>query len=224
MSVRLTPHPSWVAELDATLEPHREAILDTQVVVDASENQLRDGRIQNFLVAFYPIIRDFPQWLQLLLDRSPAEGQAFFRDNIRVEKRHDAMWRAMGDGFNVPRQRFQVPEPMNAEIRVFHNYLTSMCQTAAFATAVGAVNYAVEGVAQKISEKALRGLGKNEKIGPRGRWWLEEHAKYDDEHPVHALEIIKSCVAKGEDADEVASASAKSLQLMRASMIASYAA
>ena len=99
-----------------------------------------------------------------------------------------------------------------------------MCRTAAFATAVGAVNYAVEGVAQKISEKALRGLGKNEKIGPRGRWWLEEHAKYDDEHPVHALEIIKSCVAKGEDPDEVAAASSKSLTLMRESMLASYTA
>ena len=40
-----------------------------------------------------------------------------------------------------------------------------------FAEAVGATNYAVEGVAQKISEKALRGLAENEKIGPRGLWW-----------------------------------------------------
>jgi len=224
MSVQVTPHPVWVAALDSALEPHREAILDTPVVVDASENRLTDGRIQNFLVAFYPIIRDFPQWLQMLLERSPSDGQSFFRDNIRVEKRHDAMWRAMGDGFNVPRQRFQVPEPMIPETRAFHNYLTNMCKTAEFAAAVGAVNYAVEGVAQKISEKALRGLGMNEKIGPRGRWWLEEHAKYDDEHPVHALEIIKSCVAKGEDHDEVTAASRKSLTLMRESMLASYAA
>src|SRR3989442_724297 len=224
MSVQVTPPPSGVAELDAALEPHREAILDTKVVVEASENHLADGKVQNFLVAFYPIIRDFPQWLQMLLDRSPAEGQAFFRDNIRVEKRHDAMWRAMGDGFNVPKQRFQVPEPMIPETHAFHNYLTGMCKTAEFAAAVGAVNYAVEGVAQKISEKALRGLGKNEKIGPRGRWWLEEHAKYDDEHPIHALEIIKSCVAKGEDHEDVAGASTKSLTLMRESMLASYAA
>src|SRR5690349_11566907 len=114
MTVQVTPHPGWVADLDAALDPGREAILDTQVIVDASENQLADGRIQNFLVAFYPIIRDFPQWLQLLLDRSPEDGKAFFRDNIRVEKRHDAMWRAMGDGFNVPKERFQVPEPMIA--------------------------------------------------------------------------------------------------------------
>lgn len=223
MSVQVTPHPAWVADLDAALEPSRQAILDTKVIVHASENQLVDGKIQNFLVAFYPIIRDFPQWLQLLLDRSPADGQAFFRDNIRVERRHDAMWRAMGDGFNVPKERFQVPEPMNAPVKAFHTYLTQMCRSAAFGAAVSATNYAVEGVAQKISEKALRGLSKNEKIGPRGRWWLEEHAKYDDEHPVQALEIIKSCVKRGDDtARSVTDAALKSLDLMQDAMVASY--
>src|SRR3989449_3098654 len=57
MSVQVTPHPAWVAELDATLEPQREAILDTPVIIHASENALIDGKIQDFLVAFYPIIR-----------------------------------------------------------------------------------------------------------------------------------------------------------------------
>jgi pyrroloquinoline quinone (PQQ) biosynthesis protein C len=222
MSVQVTPHPKWVADFDATLEPSRDEILDTSVIVHASENQLVDGKIQNFLVAFYPIIRDFPQWLQLLLDRSPEDGKAFFRDNIRVEKRHDAMWRAMGDGFNVPRERFQVPEPMISPVKSFHGYLTDMCRSAQFGAAVSATNYAVEGVAQKISEKALRGLAKNAKIGPRGRWWLEEHAKYDDEHPIHALEIIKGCVKRGEQPNAVTQAALKSLQLMKEAMVASY--
>src|SRR2546425_5384665 len=138
MTVQVTPHPPWVADLDAALEPHREAILDTKVVVEASENHLADGKVQNFLVAFYPIIRDFPQWLQMLLDRSPAEGQAFFRDNIRVEKRHDAMWRAMGDGFNVPRERFKGPEPMIPGAHAFHNYLNRLCKTAEVSAVRGA--------------------------------------------------------------------------------------
>ena len=222
MSVQVTPHPAWVAELDATLEPHREAILDTPVIVHASENALINGKIQDFLVAFYPIIRDFPQWLQMLLDRSPEDGKVFFRDNIRVERRHDAMWRAMGDGFNVPRERFQTPEPMITEVKDFHGYLTEMCRTAPFGEAVSATNYAVEGVAQKISEKALRGLAKNVKIGPRGRWWLEEHAKYDDEHPIHALEIIKGCVQRGEAPKAVTQAAQQSLSYMREAMVATY--
>jgi hypothetical protein len=111
MTVEITPHPAWVAGLDNELEPHRRAILDTPVVVDASENRLIDGEIQNFLVAFYPIIRDFPQWLQILLDRSPANGQAFFRDNIRVESvtmpcgaRWETVSRSPGHGFKSRRR------------------------------------------------------------------------------------------------------------------------
>src|SRR5438093_892967 len=61
---------------------------------------------------------------------------------------------------------------MLPEVQEFHGYLTDMCRGATFGSAVSATNYAVEGVAQKISEKALRGLAKNEKIGPRGRWLL----------------------------------------------------
>jgi len=139
-----------------------------------------------------------------------------------TDERHDAMWRAMGDGFNVPRERFQVPEPMIPTVQAFHEYLTEMCRGAQFGAAVSATNYAVEGVAQKISEKALRGLAKNEKIGPRGRWWLEEHAKYDDEHPIHALEIIKNCVQRGETPDSVTEAARHSLALMKDAMVASY--
>lgn len=87
---------------------------------------------------------------------------------------------------------------------------------------MSATHYAVEGIAQKISEKPLRGLGRNEKIGPKGRWWLEEHAKYDDEHPVHALEIVKGCVQRGESPGTVTEAARRSLTLMRAAMLAAY--
>src|SRR5439155_1357589 len=81
-----TPHPAWVADLNAALEPTQEAILNTPGIEDAAENRLVPAKIQNFLVAFYPVIRDFPQWLQLLLDRSPDDGREFFEDNIRVER------------------------------------------------------------------------------------------------------------------------------------------
>ena len=132
------------------------------------------------------------------------------------------MWRAMGDAFGVPKGRFQRQLPMLAAVRDFHDFLSASCQVASFAEGVAATNYAVEGVAQRISEKALRGLGKNEKLGPRGRWWLEEHAKYDDEHPVHALEIIKARVAHGEDPEAVTAAAIHSLTLMRDAMLEAY--
>src|SRR5205814_1659360 len=84
---------------NAALDPIQRAILNTPVIEDAADNRLRPDRVQNFLVAFYPVVRDFPQWLQQLLDRCSGVGRDFFEDNIRVERRHAAMWRAMGDGF-----------------------------------------------------------------------------------------------------------------------------
>lgn len=221
--LQVTPHPPWVARLDATLEPLRERILGLPVVSLAAENQLDDESIRNFVLEFYPVIRDFPRWLEVLLGRSPSDGEGFFRDNIRVERRHDAMWRAMGDGFGVPRHEFKNVQATNAAVTEFHGFLTEIGANGPFASAVAATNYAVEGAAQRIAEKALQGLKYNERLGERGRWWLEEHAKYDDEHPVHALELIKACVARGEDdVDRVQQAAHRSLEMLCTAMDVSY--
>src|SRR2546425_2840557 len=181
--VDVTPHPAWVADLNAALEPTQEAILNSPVIEDAAENRLVTAKIQNFLVAFHPIIRDFPQWLQVLLDRSPGDGREFFEDNIRVERRHGAMWRAMGDGFKVPRERFERPEPAVPQVRAFHDYLTNMCLAAPFGAAGYGADYAVAGNAQKISQKAPRGVGKKEKNRREGRWWVGEHAQNEEQQP-----------------------------------------
>lgn len=221
--IRVTPHPSWVAHIDLTLEPIRQRILDLPVVSLAADNCLDDASIRSFVVEFYPIVRDFPRWLEVLLQRSPPDGEPFFRDNIRVERRHDAMWRAMGDGFGVTRKQFQKVGDTNEAVETFHAFLTRIGESGAFASAVAATNYAVEGVAQRIATKALQGLRYNQRLGERGRWWLEEHSKYDDEHPVHALELIKACVGRGEDdVGRVEESAARSLDLMCTAMDVSY--
>src|SRR2546427_5880305 len=197
MGVQVTPHPAWVADLDRALEPIQQTILNTPVVEDAAENCLAPAKIQNFLVAFYPIIRDFPQWLQLLLDRSPDDGRAFFEDNIRVERRHDAMWRAMGDGFDVPRERFVRREPMLPQVRTNHRFLTDMCRSEPFGVAVAATNYAGEGMAQRISEKGRCGLGKKEQIGPKGGGGAGGKPQDDDQHPGAGLGDVQGRIPPG---------------------------
>src|SRR3989441_12252506 len=169
--VDVTPHPAWVADLNAALEPTQEAILQTPVIEDAAENRLVTAKIQNFLVAFYPIIRDFPQWLQVLLDRSPEDGREFFEDNIRVERRHGAMWRAMGDGFKVPRERFERPELAVPQVCAFHDYLTNMCVAAPFGAAVLGAKQPLQGNAQENSPKGAPGVRRDGKNGREGRGW-----------------------------------------------------
>lgn len=221
--LKVTNHPQWVETLDAALEPLQAEILDLPVVVRASDNTLEEAMIRNFCVEFYPIIRDFPYWLEVLMKRSPTEGHAFFRDNIRVERRHGAMWCAMGDGFGVPSECFEGYIPSNPAVNTFHNFLTDIGANGPFATAVAATNYAVEGVAQKIATKALQGLQYNERLGKRGRWWLEEHAKYDDEHPILAMELIKSCIDEHDaEISNLHDASMRSLEFLHDAMKESY--
>jgi pyrroloquinoline quinone (PQQ) biosynthesis protein C len=223
MSIPVVPHPRWVSQLDAALEPSRRRILDLDVVVHSAENRLHEDGIRNFMIEFYPIIRDFPAWLEVLLARAPEDGETFFRENLRVERRHAMMWQAMGEGFGVPLGRFAEDEQGNEAVQEFHGFLTDIGATGTFASAVAATNYAVEGVAQGISDKALIGLQHHPTLGERGRWWLVEHAKYDDEHPVMALELIKQCVGRGEDEPEaIMQAAARSLELMHRAMDASY--
>ena len=50
--MQVTPHPRWVASLNASLAPIQQAILNTSVIEDAAENRLQADGIQDFLVAF----------------------------------------------------------------------------------------------------------------------------------------------------------------------------
>src|SRR3989442_4588445 len=45
--VNVTPHPAWVADLNAALEPTQEAILNTPVIEDAAENRLVPAKIRS---------------------------------------------------------------------------------------------------------------------------------------------------------------------------------
>src|SRR2546430_13654812 len=44
-------------------------------------------------------------------------------------------WRAMGDGFDVPRERFVRREPMLPQVRTIHRFLTDMCRSEPFGVA-----------------------------------------------------------------------------------------
>ncbi len=105
----------------------------------------------------------------MLLKRSPPEGEAFFRTNIPVERRHGTMWRAMGAAFGVPPQCFEGYIPSNLTVNAFHNFLTDIGANAPFASAVAATNYAVEGVTRRIAAKALQGLESGARVAHGAR-------------------------------------------------------
>lgn len=216
-------HPPWVETLDAALEPLRQETLDLPLVVHASANALDATGIRNCCIELYPIVRDFPYWLEVLLKRSPPEGEAFFRANIPVERRHVDMWRAMGTAFGVPPQYFDGYIPSNPTVNALHNFLTDIGANGPFASAVAATNYGVEGVTHRIAAKALRGLQDNECLGDRGREWLMEHARRDEEHMIFVMDLINTSW-KGGDAEflHIRDSALRSTELLRDALDDSY--
>lgn len=221
--LQVAHHPQWVETLEAALEPLQRAILDLPVVVDASDDALDPASVRNFCVEFYPIIRDFPYWLEVLLKRSRSEGEAFFRSKITAERRNGALWRAMSVCFGVPPECFDGYIPSNPTVIAFHNFLTDIGANAPFASAVAATSYAVQGMAGRIATKVLQGLLGNDRLGTAGREWLEEHARGNGALPSLALKLIKTR-RTGRDAEpqHVQDSALRSLVLLRDAMDESY--
>src|SRR5262249_11415193 len=92
-----------------------------------------------------------------------------------------------------------------------NRYLEQVAAKGSVAEAVAAVNYALEGatgVWTRATLPTLSALGERYGYRATGRSlrWLRAHARYDDRHPVEALEVVKvyatdrSAVAKAADA------------------------
>ena len=221
--LKVNHDPTWVVTLDVALQPFQQEMLDLPVVVDASRNALDETGINNFCVEFYPIVRDFPYWIEVLMKRSPEQGRKYFRDHLGVERRLGAMWRAMAEGFGVSRDHFQGYVLSNPSVNAFHNFLTDIGANGPFASAVAATNYAVVGGARRIATKALEGLQFDERLGERGRRWLETHARFDDEHPRLALDLMKMCVEhRDADPHHLQDAALRSVELLRDALDDSY--
>lgn len=221
--LKVTDNPRWVETLEVALEPVQRAILDLPVVVDAAVDTLDPTAVRNFCLELYPIVRDFPYWLEVLLKRSPPEGEAYFRSKIPAERRHGALWRAMSERFGVPPECFDGYTPSNPAVNAFHDFLTDIGANAPFASAVAATSYAVQGMARKIATKALQGLQENKRLGDAGREWLEEHARSNGEPSRLALELIKASNGNsGAELQWLQDSARRSLLLLRDAMDESY--
>lgn len=217
---RFTPNPPWVDELNAELVPYRQAILGCSLLEDAERGTLSLKQLCAWLTQMYPFIETFPRWIAMNLARTPEPHlRAFFIDNVRAEKRHAELWIDLANGFGVPTEELFSVEPI-PEVDALTNWLWAINSKGSLPEGVAATNYAIEGIAQDISKKMLKGMPKYQgrkgtHIEKRTYWWLEEHAKYDDKHPLEALEVIKIHAPTPELQKKTSWAAKRSLEYMR---------
>jgi pyrroloquinoline quinone (PQQ) biosynthesis protein C len=216
---KLTSHPAWILDLRQHIEPTWNAILKCRLLQEASAGTLSLPRMRAWLTQLYPFIETFPKWIALNIPKTQdAISRGFLIDNIRVEKRHAEQWVYMAEGFGIKRADLYTVKPL-PEIDALTHWLWSINTQGTLAEAVGATNYAIEGITQEIAKVTVKGFPHYEGVDgihleKKAYWWMEAHAKYDDLHPQQALEIMKMYATTKELQDKVTFVTRRSLEYM----------
>ncbi len=216
---KLTPHPAWILELRQHIEPTWNAILKCRLLQEATAGTLSLPQMRAWLIQLYPFIETFPKWIALNIPKTQdAVSRGFLIDNVRVEKRHAEQWVYMAEGFGIKRTDLYTVKPL-PEVDALTHWLWSINTQGTLAEAVGATNYAIEGVTQDIAKSTVKGFPHYEglegiHLERKAYWWMEAHAKYDDLHPQQALEIMKMYATTKELQDKVTFVTRRSLEYM----------
>jgi len=214
-----TSDPPWIAELKRHIAPTWNAILECKLVQGASAGTLSLKQMRAWMTQLYPFIETFPKWIALnIVKTEDPISRGFLIDNVRVEKRHAEQWVEMAQGFGINPAELHAVQPL-PQVDALTHWLWSINTQGALAEAVGATNYAIEGVTQGISKLTLKGFPfydgrEGIRLSKKTYWWMEAHAKYDDLHPVQALEIMKLYTRTKEDEKKVLSATQRSLEYL----------
>lgn len=224
---KITPDPEWVARLKHHVAPYWEAILGSPLVQEASAGTLPLGQMRAWMSQLYPFIETFPKWLALNLTKTEdARSRAYLIENIRVEKKHADQWLHMAQGFGISPASLQGLRPIPAVDAITH-WLWSINTQGSLAEGVAATSYAIEGVTHDIAVMVVKGFPKYDgqsgvQLDKRTYWWMEAHAKYDDLHPVQALEIMKLHTHTAAQEERVIFAAQRSLEFLRMAFDACY--
>lgn len=216
---KFTPHPPWILELDRYIEPYRKAILECSIVQEASTGALSLRQMRAWMIQMYPFIETFPKWIALNIakDHDPV-SRAFLIDNVSIEKKHAEHWIDMAQGFGIHPDELSTVEPL-PEVDALTHWLWSINTRGTLAEGIGATNYAIEGITQHLSKFMLKGFPHYDgldgvQLDKTSYWWAEEHASYDDLHPLEALEIIKLYATTKSLQDRVMFATRRSLEYL----------
>ena len=220
----LSPHPQWVGALHRFIQPYREELLNGEFVEGAVRSALTVEELKGWMLQMYPFIHAFPKFLaEALIKVEDDYSRAFLIDNIRVEKAHAEHWIWMGQGFGLTEREMlelaQGQKPVLRDVQSLTDWMWYVNTKGSLAEAVAATSFAVEGATGDLARKALAGFesyGNRAGVDMSARTarWMRSHARFDDEHPKVALEVVKKYATTERLQSRVMQAAKRSLQLM----------
>ena len=230
----LSPHPVWVDSLHGYIRPYWDEMLNGEFVEAVTNARLSIPEMQGWILQLYPFIHSFPKFLaEALIKVEDDASRSFLIDNIRVEKAHAEHWIWMGMGFGLKREEMlelaDGNRPVLRDVQSLTDWLWYINTKGSLAEAVAATSFAIEGVTGDMANKAYLGFESYRgrpgvDMNPKTYKWMREHARYDDEHPEIAMEIVKRYATTERMRTKVMLAAKRSLQLLHLAFNTSYRA
>jgi len=220
MKIKLTDpreYPDWLINTLGELKLLEEAIVNGKSFSEMAEGILSLDRLQLLLINFLPIVASFPGYMSLILKNIPAEeveknnlARFWLKENIEIEQNHLDWYRDWAIGFGVPKSMIDKPKPPLPEVNEMHHFLLGICGNGSVAEALAGLNYAFEGPTGTWTRKVYRNINKYKKQGAvlnkKSKAWLAFHARYDEFHPLEALELIRVFAETKNEQEKVKSA------------------
>lgn len=228
----LSPHPQWIDSLHRYIKPYWDELLEGEFVDSVSTARLTVPEMRGWILQLYPFIHAFPKFLaEALIKVEDDYSRSFLIDNIRVEKTHAEHWIWMGIGFGLKREEMldlaEGGRPVLRDVQSLTDWLWYINTKGSLAEAVGATSFAIEGITGDMARKAANGFDSYRgrpgvDMNPKTYKWMHEHARYDDEHPKIALEIVRRYATTERIQTRVMFAAKRSLQLLNLAFNTSY--
>ena len=232
--LEISPNPVWVDALHGYIKPYWDELLEGDWAEGVANTRLTIPEMQGWILQLYPFIHTFPKFLAEALTKVEDDySRGFLIDNIRVEKAHAEHWIWMGEGFGVSRAEMldlaEGNKPILRDVQSLTDWLWYINTKGSLAEAVGATSFAIEGIAGDIARKVTEGFEAYRDtpgvdMKPKTYKWFREHAHYDDEHPVIALEIVKKYAISEKLQTKVMLAAKRSVQLLHNALMTSFKA
>ncbi len=230
----ISPHPQWVDSMHSFLQPYWEELLHSEWARAVAESRMSVAEMRGWILQIYPFIHTFPKFLaEALIKVEDDYGRSYLIDNIRVEKAHAEHWLWMGMGFGLSRQEMldlaEGKKPLLRDVQSLTDWLWYVNTKGTLAEAVAATSFAIEGITGALSRQVIDGFESYRgrpgvDMGPKTYKWMREHARYDDEHPKIALEVVKRYANTPKLQNKVMMAAKRSLQLLHLALHTSYRA
>lgn len=219
----------WIETLKLYVKPDWNELVAGEWATNLINGTWSTDAIRGWCLQLYPFVHAFPKFLaEALIKVEDEYSRSFLIDNIRVEKTHAEHWLWMGEGFGVSRSEMMAlaegERPLFRDVQSLSDWIWYINAKGSLAEAVGATSFAIEGATGDLTRtllNAFESYGSREGVNMNSRTtrWFRNHAKYDDEHPRIALEIVARYAQTEPARLRVMAAARRSLQLLNLALL-----